>query len=199
MTSLIDIFGIMSSSFLLNLIPFAGPSNLFIASTIAISSQVDPLTIGFFVAFGAASAKLIHYLVTFFAGKAIPKDQRTRIDSTGRMLKRWAALALFLVAATPLPDEPVIIPLGLVKYNPAKFYLVFFAGKLSITIFGAYLGRFGRQFLSPAISPDTLTIIAIVLTIFVTIALLKIDVEKMVNRVLRRKSETSHEQVSNHE
>jgi hypothetical protein len=29
-------------------------------------------------------------------------------------------------AATPIPDEPVAIPLGLTKYNPAKFLLAFF-------------------------------------------------------------------------
>lgn len=199
MASLVDIFSIASSSFFLNLIPFAGPSNLLIASTIAINSQVDPFTIGLLVAFGAASAKFIHYFVTFFIGKAIHGDRRKRIDSAGKKLKGWASIALFVVAATPLPDEPVVIPLGLIKYNPAKFYIAYFAGKLSITLVGAYLGRFGAHLLSPVISPEILTVISITLTVIFTIALLKIDVEKTVNRILRRKPELSEKPVSSQE
>jgi membrane protein YqaA with SNARE-associated domain len=105
--SIFELLGILMTSFVLNIIPFAGPSNLFIASNAAlVAADVDPFTIGLLVAFGSASAKFIHYLVTFFAGKYIGEKRRKRLDVASVKLKKYAMLALFVVAATPLPDEP---------------------------------------------------------------------------------------------
>jgi membrane protein DedA with SNARE-associated domain len=183
------------ASFLLNIIPFAGPSNLLVASTFAVSPvNVDPLTIGFLVALGSASAKFIHYLVTFFVRKFISAERRKRLDAAGLKLKKWAGLALFVVAATPLPDEPVIVPLGLVRYSPAKFYVAYFLGKLVITVPGAYLGWLARGIFASAVSQAALMIISIALTILVTVVLLRVGVEKTAEKVLRRKV-TSGEQV----
>jgi uncharacterized membrane protein YdjX (TVP38/TMEM64 family) len=67
-------------------------------------------------------------------------------------IKRRAFLLIFVVAATPIPDEPVVIPLGLMKYNPAKFFVFFFLGKLSIIIVGAYLRNWSEGALSSVIS-----------------------------------------------
>ena len=176
------------TSFLLNIIPFAGPSNLFIASNAALLvASADPFTIGFIVASGSASAKFIHYLVTFFAGKYIGEKRRKNLDAAGLVLKKWAMLVLFAVAATPLPDEPVVIPLGLIRYNPAKFLLAYFAGKLIVGVAGAYLGRFYHEVFLSTMSDQLLMIISIVVTIVITIALLRIDFEGLAEKILKRK------------
>jgi membrane protein DedA with SNARE-associated domain len=184
----IEIFGILLTSFLLNIIPFAGPSNLFIASNIALKmSSVDPLTIGLFVAVGSASAKFIHYMVMFFAGKHIGEKRRERLDAAAPKLKKWAFLALFVVAATPLPDEPVIIPLGLIRYNPGKLFLAYFSGKLLIGVIGAYLGVFTHEVFTSMIDENVLMIVSIVVTVIITIVLLKVDMMKLAERILKRK------------
>jgi membrane protein YqaA with SNARE-associated domain len=184
-----ELLGVLLSSFLLNLIPFASPSNLLIASNAALLVNSDPFTIGFLVALGSASAKFIHYVVTFFISGHLSEKQRKQLDAKWSRVRRWAFLALFVVAATPLPDEPVIIPLGLLKYNPAKFYIVYFLGKLIITILGAYLGRLSENLFASRISQDALMIASFVLTVVVTIVLLKVDVGKIAERVLKRKAE----------
>jgi membrane protein DedA with SNARE-associated domain len=187
LATLYELLGVLATSFVLNLIPFAGPSNLLIASSAALLVNSDSLTIGFLVALGSATAKFIHYLATFFIGSVLGKERRKRLDAAGLKLKRWASVALFVVAATPLPDEPVVIPLGLLKYNPVKFFLAFFLGKLSITVLGAYLGKLGEGVLSPFISQEAMIVISIVLTIVFTVVLLKVDVGKVAEKVLKRK------------
>jgi len=100
----------------------------------------DPATLvvlGFLVALGATLAKSIHYLITFFVSKHLKEKQRQHLEAESLKVKRWAFLLLFLAAATPIPDEPVVIPLGLLKYSPVKFFSAFFMGKLSITVVGA--------------------------------------------------------------
>jgi membrane protein YqaA with SNARE-associated domain len=186
MTSLYDLLGVLLTSFGLNLIPFAGPSNLLIAANAALITKADPWTLGFLIAVGSASAKLVHYVLTFFAGRFVSEKRRKILDAEGQKIKPWAFLALLVASATPIPDDPIIIPLGLLKYNPIKFYLAVFLGKLSITVFGAYLGKSGENFFSPLIDQSTIIAISILLTIAVTILLFKVDVTKVLQDIKNR-------------
>ena len=191
MASIIELLVILLSSFGLNLIPFAGPSNLFIASTAALSIvDADPATlvaVGFLVALGSALAKSIHYLVTFFVSKHLSEKRRQRLDADALKMKRWAFLLLFAAAATPIPDEPVVIPMGLMKYSPTKFFTAFFLGKLSITVLGAFLGSWTKSAFSEWLSTDVMIVLSVVLTIIVTVILLKVDVGKLMEKIFRRK------------
>lgn len=186
MASLIELLGVLLVAFGINMIPFASPSNLLIASNAALLVNSDPLSIGVLVAFGSTYAKLIHYTVSFFVGKHIGRERRKRLDVAAVKTKRWAFLAIFIAAATPIPDDPVIIPLGLMKYNPAKFTLVYFAGKLSIAVLGAFLGGFGEQLLSGYVSQVALAIISIVVTIAITVVLLKVNLSRIAERILKK-------------
>jgi membrane protein DedA with SNARE-associated domain len=187
MASIIELIGVLVSSFLINLIPFAGPSNLLIASNASMLVPTsDPFTLGFLVATGAAFAKSIHYIVTFFVGKHLGEKRRKRLDAEAVKVKRWAFLLLYIAAATPIPDEPVIIPLGLMKYSPAKFFTAYFLGKISITIIGAYLGTFAGSYFSTWLSPEAMIVISITLTIIITVILLKVDLGKLAERFQKK-------------
>jgi membrane protein YqaA with SNARE-associated domain len=187
MASTYELLGVLFTSFGINLIPFASPSNLFIASSAALMVNSDPFTLGFLVALGSALAKGTHYVVTFFVSKHLGEKRRQRLDAEALKVKRWAFLLLFAAAATPIPDEPIVIPLGLLRYNPAKFFTAFFFGKLSITIIGAYLGNLSESFLSSVISQQVLAVISIILTVVITVILLKVDLGKIVEKILKRK------------
>lgn len=186
-----DFVAVLLGSFSLNLIPFAGPSNLLIASNFALGTNAeDPATlatIGILVALGSAFAKSIHYLFSFFVGEHLSRKQRQRLDSDALKAKRWAPVLLFVAAATPIPDEPVVIPLGLMKYSPMKFFAAFFLGKLSITVLGAFLGSWTRHTFSEWFSPEAMIVLSIALTVIVTIVLLKVDLSKLAERFMKRK------------
>jgi membrane protein DedA with SNARE-associated domain len=185
MASLYELLGVFLASFGLNLVPFASPSNLLIASNAALMLDSDPFTLGFLVALGSALAKGIHYVVTFFIAKHLGEKRRQRLDAEALKVKKWAFPLLFVAAATPIPDEPVVIPLGLLRYNPLKFFIAFFFGKLSITIIGAYLGNWSGGFMSSALSQQVLVVISVVLTVVITVTLLKVDLGKIAGNILR--------------
>ncbi|MCW4019372.1 MAG: VTT domain-containing protein [Candidatus Bathyarchaeota archaeon] len=197
MASIIELLGVFLSSFGLGLIPFAGPSNLFIASNSAlIIGENDPATlvmIGFLVALGAALAKSVHYLVTFFVSKHLSKKRQQRLDEDAQRVKRWAFLLLFAAAATPIPDEPVVIPLGLMKYNPAKFFTAFFFGKLSITIVGAFFGSWIES--SQILDQNLLIVLSIVLTAVITVILLKVDAGKLIEKITAKFTKKKKKQI----
>ena len=62
-----------------------------------------------------------------------------------RLLSKYGWPGAFAAALTPIPDDLVYIPLGLAKYNPAKFAIATFAGKFILNefiVFGSvFLGR----------------------------------------------------------
>jgi uncharacterized membrane protein YdjX (TVP38/TMEM64 family) len=191
MASIVELIIFFLTAFGFNLIPFAGPSNLLIASTFAIGLVTPDTTtlliIGFLVALAAASAKGIHYMITFFVSGYLSEKRRQRLDADGAKVKRWAFGLLFLAAATPIPDEPVVIPLGLMKYSPVKFFTAYFLGKLSITIAGAFIGNKAESYFSTWLSPEVMVVISIVLTVVITIILLKVDMGKLAERFFKKK------------
>jgi len=191
MALIIEFVIIFLTAFGFNLIPFAGPSNLLIASTAAISlGNADASTlvlIGVSIALGAALAKGIHYMVTFFVSGHLSSKRQARLDADAAKIKRWAMPLLFLVAASPLPDEPVVIPLGLMKYSPAKFFLSYFLGKLTIAVAGAFIGQEASNLFSGWLSPEVIVAISIILTVIITIILLKVDLGKLSERFLKKK------------
>lgn len=205
MVSIIEFIIIFLTGFGFNLIPFAGPSNLLIASTAAISlGNADAATlvfIGFSIALGAALAKGIHYMVTFFVSGHLSQKRQARLDADASKIKRWAMPLLFLVAASPLPDEPVVIPLGLMKYSPAKFFLSYFLGKLTIAIAGAFIGQEASALFSGWLSPEVIVAISIILTVVITLILLKVDLGKLTERFfkkkLKEKTENNQEKLNN--
>jgi membrane protein YqaA with SNARE-associated domain len=190
MAPIIELFFVFLTSFGLNLIPFAGPSNLFIASNAAlIISSADSTTliaIGFLVAVGATLAKSIHYLLTFFIRAHLSQSRQKHLDADAAKVKRWAFWLLYAAAATPIPDEPVVIPLGLMKYSISRFFTAFLLGKLSITIIGAFLGVWTKSAFSEWLSPETTIVLSLTLTIAITTILLKVDIVKLIEQIRSR-------------
>ncbi len=201
MAILVELLIVLGFSFGVGLIPFAGPSNMLVASTWAISlgytDSASLVAIGFMVALGAALAKSVHYMITFFIGSHLSEKRRQRLNADVNKIRKWAFWLLFAAAATPIPDEPVVIPLGLMKYSPAKFFTSFFIGKLTITISGAFLGALTGKVLSEWLSPTTTIIASIVATVVITVVLLKVDLgkltQKIVQKLFRRKPESVEE------
>jgi membrane protein DedA with SNARE-associated domain len=177
-------------AFGLNLIPFFGPSNLLIASTAAIglvnADAAALITIAFLIALAAALAKGIHYLITFFVSGHLSEKSQKRLDIEAKKIKRWAFPLLYIAAATPIPDEPVVIPLGLMRYNPGKFFLAYFLGKFTITIAGVFLGSWVEANFSSLLSPWEMVAISIALTVIITIILFKVDVGKILDKIFKK-------------
>jgi membrane protein YqaA with SNARE-associated domain len=177
-------------AFGLNLIPFFGPSNLLIASTAAIglvNADFSALILlAFLIAFAAALAKGIHYMLTFFVSGHLSEKNRKKLDTEASKVKRWAFLLLYLAAATPIPDEPIVIPLGLLKYSPTKFFTAYFLGKITITVAGVFLGSWVETNFSGLLNPLEMVAISITLTIIITVLMFKVDIGKIAEKILKK-------------
>ncbi|MHA1480234.1 MAG: VTT domain-containing protein [Candidatus Thorarchaeota archaeon] len=134
--------GLFIACFLINMIPFFSPSNMVLAGAAAlILFDLNWVIIGVIVAIAATLAKLIHYFIVR-GSRAVLSDERIESleDERGRV-EKWGALALFIAAASPVPDDPLIVYVGLTKYNVVKFLVAYFVGKVAVTLAGAFIGN----------------------------------------------------------
>jgi uncharacterized membrane protein YdjX (TVP38/TMEM64 family) len=189
--------GVFIFSCLLYLIPFIGPSTMVLSGAVAaIHPDYSPVSIGIAIAAGSSVAKVVTYYVSYFAGGALGAEKVERLHRYCERMGRWKSLAVFIAAATPIPDEPVLVGLGLVRYSPLRVFLAFLVGKLVITIPGAYLGKAAGLGLHKLVSGIPAIIISVVFTLIVAVVLMKVDLDKLWMRRIerRRQQEPSSQQ-----
>ncbi len=139
--------GLFIACFIINMIPFLSPSNMVLAGVAAmLLLTLDRVLIGFIVAIAATIAKLIHYYVVRGSRIMLSEERLASLDSERQRVEKYGALALFIAAASPVPDDPLIVYVGLTKYSVPKFVVVYFLGKVAITLAGALIGGFVGDF-----------------------------------------------------
>lgn len=134
-------FGLLVICFIINMIPFLSPSNMVLAgAAMLLLPGYDPILVGVIVAVAATSAKLIHFFVVRGSRVVLSEERLQSLDSEKKRVEKWGALALFIAAASPVPDDPLIVYVGLTKYSTMKFTMSYFIGKVAVTIAGALIG-----------------------------------------------------------
>ena len=134
-----------------------------------------PLSIAFLVAIGAAVAKTAHYYFFYFTRRLLSHKTQVRLEGYGRKFEKYGPIVVLAAAATPIPDEPVVAPLGLMRYNVAKFFIIFFAGKMLITSIGAFLGKYVALTLEAIAGNAAALALSLASTIVITVILIKVD------------------------
>ena len=151
-------------------IPYLAAIFLFTANV----PGVDPLLVGIISGIGGGIGKLIIFLTGWGVSSFLSDDQEKQINAFKKLLGDYGALAAFLFAATPSPDDIIIIPLGLIRYNTWKFFAAITAGKIIISIATSYFGVFFGGFFSEK-GVWSSVVASIVFLIVFTWILLKID------------------------
>ncbi|MGY5880274.1 MAG: VTT domain-containing protein [Candidatus Thorarchaeota archaeon] len=134
-------FGLLIICFIINMIPFLSPSNMVLAgAAMLLLPGFNPILVGVIVAIAATSAKLIHFFVVRGSRMVMSEERLQSLDSEKQRVEKWGPLAVFIAAASPVPDDPLIVYVGLTKYNTVKFTISYFIGKVAVTILGALIG-----------------------------------------------------------
>lgn len=134
--------GLLIICFVINMIPFLSPSNMVLAgAAMLLVPSFNPIIVGFVVAISATAAKLVHFYVVRGSRLVLSEQRLASLDVEKQRVEKWGALALFIAAASPVPDDPLIVYAGLTKYNTLTFLISYFAGKVLVTTLGALIGH----------------------------------------------------------
>jgi membrane protein YqaA with SNARE-associated domain len=147
-----------------------------------------PVWIAATAGLGSAIGEFSGYLLGFGGRKKITGRYRKNVDFLIKVLNRFGAVAIFVFALTPLPDDLIFIPLGVTRYNPVKAILPALAGKFSMDLILAYGGRYSVGFIQNVFGLGgefMSSLLVFMAGVVLTIIMFRIDWEKYFGKYLR--------------
>ncbi len=146
----------------------------------------DPLLLAVFVSFGAAAGELVGYGLGYVGRRVVSKKYDRRLNAMLRIFNRFGVAAVFIFALTPLPDDLLLIPLGLLHYNFWKVFIPCVAGKFLMSLIITYAGAAaGQMFVEAGV---LIAVITAILLILAVIAMFCINWEKLAEKYAPRKA-----------
>ncbi|MCS7121682.1 MAG: VTT domain-containing protein [Archaeoglobaceae archaeon] len=169
--------GIFLISLISNSIPFVGVPYLnFLLIISSFLSFEDAVLIALISALGASLGKVIIYSIGASMRLTLSKKTKENLQFFEKIFKKWGIFAIFLFAASPLPDDVLYIPLGMAKYKLFYYFIAVFSGKVLVTSYVILMGKFTSDLMREIIDNYVLSfLLFFALTILLTIVVIKID------------------------
>ena len=163
------------------------------------SSSFDPFWIAVAAGLGAVLGEFSGYLVGLSGRKVISSKYKRKMDILMKLFKKFGPAVIFTFALTPLPDDLLFIPLGVMRYSIIRAFIPALLGKFLSSLIIAYAGRFSLQIIrdifgiGEGASLLIGTILAIVLLVIVFVIMFKVDWEKRAEKFLAEDEKQSAE------
>ena len=151
----------------------------------ALGERFEPLWIAVAAGIGSAIGEFSGYLLGLGGRKVISEKYKKKMDFLVKVFNKYGAITVFLFALTPLPDDLLFIPMGVMRYSIIKAFIPALIGKFCMNLIVAYSGRFSIQIIrdifgveSDWVSATIGMVIAIILLIVVFVIMFKVNWEK---------------------
>jgi len=143
---------------------------------------LDPFLIAISGATGSAIGEFFGYLLGYYGGGIVGEERQRRMNYVLRVFNRYGPVSIFLFALTPLPDDLLFIPLGMMRYSLLKAFVPSFIGKLLMCSILAYGGYLSIGIVSSIFGDGGIytAIISAVLLLIIIVAMFKVDWEKVI-------------------
>lgn len=144
---------------------------------------LDPILLALSSGAGAALGEFFGYMIGYYSRAVIGDERRKKMDYMLKVFSRYGSIAIFLFALTPLPDDLLFIPLGIIHYSFIKAFIPCLIGKITMGLILAYGGRFSidiiKMFFGGEEGSIWVMIALTILLIIIVAIMLKIDWEKI--------------------
>ena len=155
---------------------------------LSMRGAMNPLLLTIAGGIGSGIGEFSGYALGYYGRTMISKKRQRKMSYMVKVLNRYGSIVIFLFALTPLPDDLLFVPLGILRYSFIKAFIPCFLGKLlmcGILAFGgqlyydALLMIFGEMAWEIEILTAIITAVALILTL---VAMFKIDWEKLLKK-----------------
>lgn len=158
----------------------------------------DPFLIAVAAGFGSAIGEFSGYLLGLGGRKVIGDKYKKRMNFLTKLFKKYGSIAIFIFALTPLPDDLLFIPLGVMRYSLLRAFIPALLGKFLSNLIIAYSGRLSLEIVKTIFGVEgegtsllVGTIIGVSLLIIVFIIMFKLDWEKYFGKYLDEKESST--------
>jgi len=150
----------------------------------------DPWLIGVVAGIGAMIGEMTGYFIGYGGGKLIDKSQTNAFKEFVDLHPKATPFVVWFLAATPIPDDVLVVPLGAARYSWWKVALAQLIGKTMFLIGISWSGRIGLDFVGSILgSTNPLSILSrivevssVLLVIVAIYALVRIDWNSLVSK-----------------
>lgn len=143
----------------------------------AFGSVLNPLLLGFTCGIGSTIGEFSAYIIGWSGRTVLEERYGKRLESAKLLIQQYGMLAIFLFALLPLPDDLILIPLGILRYDLRKAMISMFIGKTLMCTFIAYAGKYSYSLVAQIFESSGIFggILSVVLLALVLYAMVKID------------------------
>ncbi len=178
-------------------VPFAGVPFVMGGLTIGSGQFVfDPWLLGIFSGIGATIGDMTSYALGYGGRRFVDETSTSGFSQFIENHPRATPIAVFVLAATPLPVDPALVSLGVARYSLWKLLLPCIVGEVIFLSGVTWAGRLSMGWIvellgigGPA-SPVSITleVISIIILIVTVYAVVRFDWTKMAQSVRRNKA-----------
>ena len=149
-----------------------------------LGSSLDPFLVAISGGLGSALGEFSGYALGYYGRRVVSEERRRKMNYMMKLFDRYGPAAIFFFALTPLPDDLLFIPLGVMRYPFWKAFIPALLGKTLMTFILAYSGQQSIASIKSLLggSGDLVIAVTLVLLIVIIVAMIKIDWEKLFER-----------------
>jgi membrane protein YqaA with SNARE-associated domain len=115
----------------------------------ALGSILNPLILSIIVAVGSTIGSSVKYLIGLGGKEILKKKYSKELEKVRKAFEKHKFfLWIIIVTLTPIPDDPISIFCGIVKYDFRKYFFAVLIGRLIIYSVFAYAGYYSIDFVA---------------------------------------------------
>ncbi|MGQ9760074.1 MAG: VTT domain-containing protein [Candidatus Methanomethylicaceae archaeon] len=163
-------------SILGNVVPFLPVP--YLIPIFLLAEVLDPLSVGIAVGLGASLGKCVSYALGRGWRAILEEKKKRELECFGRLLGKYGVIAVYLFASLPLPDDIIVMPFGIIKYDFKKFFAALLLGKLTLGMIVAYTARYSFEYAKIFIGngdPLPIVMVSVIFMLLMAWIIYKID------------------------
>ena len=155
-----------------------------------LGAVLNPILVAISGRLGSALGEFSGYALGYYGRAVVNEERRRKMDYMVRLFGRYGPAAIFFFALTPLPDDLLFIPLGVMRYPFWKAFVPALLGKVLMTFILAYSGQQSIAIIETLFGGSGLlgVVVTSILLILIIVAMVKIDWEKLFEKHVGTKS-----------
>jgi len=149
----------------------------FVVTIYAFGATLNPFLLGLVCGIGSTIGEFSAYLIGRGGRRVIDERYGKRLETAKLLVQKYGMTIIFLFAVLPLPDDLILIPLGMIKYSLKRAMVAMFLGKFIMCTAVAYAGRYSYSIIMDVFASSGWfgEVASTVLLVIVIYVMLKVD------------------------
>jgi uncharacterized membrane protein YdjX (TVP38/TMEM64 family) len=155
----------------------------FVLTIYAFGATLNPLILGLVCGVGSTIGEFSAYLIGRGGRSVINDRYGERLETAKLLVQEYGMAVIFAFAVLPLPDDLILIPLGMLKYSLKKAMVAMLLGKTIMCVAVAYAGRYSYTLIRDVFASSGILggLASTLLLAVIVYAMIKIDWTKYVD------------------